>query len=167
MPSSDQGITFDRYMLIPRTLIFLRRGDFYLLLKGSPSKRLWAGKYNGLGGHVEAGEDIFSAAQREFLEETGLQANLWQCGTLIVDTGQNPGVCIFIFTGESLGEKPWPSIEGVAEWVSFDCLGELPVVEDLPILLSKVHAMKRGEIPFSAHSFYDDCGRLVIRFAST
>ena len=32
MPQSDQGIANDRYTVIPRTAIFLRRGDSYLLL---------------------------------------------------------------------------------------------------------------------------------------
>ena len=65
MPASEQGVDFSRYMLIPRVLIFLRRGNSVLLLKGAPTKRLWAGKYNGVGGHVEAGEGILSAAQRK------------------------------------------------------------------------------------------------------
>ena len=46
MPQSDQGITHDRYMLIPRKLIFLRRGESILLLKGASANRLWAGKCN-------------------------------------------------------------------------------------------------------------------------
>ena len=78
MPKSDQGITKDRYMLIPRTAIFIRRADEYLLIKGAPTKRLWAGKYNGIGGHVERGENILFSAQRKWLEETGLLVDLCQ-----------------------------------------------------------------------------------------
>ena len=41
-------------MLIPRVLIFLTRGESILLLKGATTKRLWADKYNGIGGHADA-----------------------------------------------------------------------------------------------------------------
>ena len=164
MPVSDQGVNLDRYMLIPRTAIFVRRGDSYLLLKGAPSKRLWAGKYNGLGGHVEPGEDVLTAARRELLEETGLEADLWLCGTVIVDTGQNPGICLYVFSGECAQGEPKPSEEGAAEWVPFEALGELPVVEDLPVLLGRIQKMKRGDVPFAARSFYDDGENLVVRF---
>ena len=163
MPRSDQGVTKDRYTVIPRTAIFLRRGDSYLLLKGAPTKRLWANKYNGLGGHVEREEDVLSAAKRELLEETGLSAELWLCGTLIVDSGET-GICLYFFSGEYSSGEPRPSAEGLAEWIPFKRISEIPVVEDLPVLLAKIHGMKRGDPPFSARSYYDEQDKLIVVF---
>ena len=165
MSQSDQGVTQDRYKVIPRTAIFLWRGESVLLLKGAPTKRLWANKYNGLGGHVERGEDALTAAKRELLEETSFTADLWLCGTAIVDAG-DIGISLYIFSGELPdGEgEPKPSNEGLAEWVSFDHIGELDVVEDVPIILSKIRHMQRGDPPFSALSKYDAQEKLTMEF---
>jgi len=165
MPSSEQGVNLNRYMVVPRTLIFITRDDKVLLLKGADNKRLWAELYNGVGGHIEIGEDPLSAAHRELFEETGLaNISLSLCGIVQVNTNTNPGVCIFVFAGEARDEELSHSTEGNLEWIGKSSLTSIPLVADLPILLPKVLAYKPGLVPFIAHSWYDENGNLELAF---
>ncbi len=165
MPITDQGVNQSRYMLIPRTLIFLTRGDKVLLIKGGPHKRLWANLYNGIGGHIEPGEDVLTAAYRELSEEASLVPDdLWLCAVITIETRQNPGIVIFVFHGEYSQGTPHSSIEGNLEWIDLPDINHIPVVEDLPELLKHIMAMRKGKPPLAAHYLYDDSGKLVIRF---
>lgn len=166
MKPGDQGAAHDRYTVVPRTLIFLVRDAQVLLLKGAPTKRLWANQYNGLGGHVERGEDVLSAARRELREEAGLaEVTLHLVGIVMIDTGGAPGVGLFVFRGEApAGWEPTPSPEGRPEWVPVTELARYPLVEDLQVLLPRVLAWQPGDAPFFALSTFDAQGQLRITF---
>ncbi len=164
MPRNEQGLSYDRYICIPRTLIFLMRKDSVLLLKGAPTKRIWANKYNGIGGHVERGEDILTSAKRELWEETGLSANLRLVGTLQVDVMPDAGVSVYVFTGEDAEGVLDSSEEGSLEWIPFVELGQYPLVSDVAVLLDRIRVMDAESPPFFARSFYSEDEKLQVCF---
>ena len=166
MPKSDQGIDLKRYQVVPRTLIFLfDANNRVLLLKGSLQKRLWAGLFNGIGGHVERGEDVLEAAKRELFEETGIAGlTLQYCAQIMVDVSDELGVAIFVFRGELNKSNFETSSEGALTWVNLNGLAAVPLVEDLPTLIPRIAAHQASsQILFGKYT-YDLDGDLLISF---
>ena len=170
MPKSDQGIDVSlkrqRFTVIPRTLVFITRGEQVLLLRGSSQKRIWANKYNGIGGHIERDEDVYAAALREIREETSLEVeNLRLAGLINIDGDQPTGIMLFVFTATSHLGEPIPTEEGTPEWIARDQLTQIDLVEDLPTILPRALDLPPNASPFFAHYRYDEQERLVIHFA--
>lgn len=170
MGHTDQGVAQSRhrYQVIPRTLCFVTHGNDVLLLLGGPHKRIWSGRYNGVGGHVEPGEDIYTAALREVAEETGLAVHDMRLrGVVHADAGDPiVGILFFVFTAAADTREVGPCPEGTLEWWPADALPSEKMAEDLPTLLPKVLAMSPTDSPFFAAYSYDESDRLVIRFAA-
>jgi 8-oxo-dGTP diphosphatase len=167
MPKSDQHVDDQQYSVIPRVLVFVFKDDEILLIKGAGNKRIWAGKYNGIGGHVEQGESVLEAARRELKEEAGItKCDLWLSGIVSVDVEKSKGVCLFVYKGIYSDGKIQVSKEGELKWVNINSISSLPFVEDLPVLLSRVIKHEKNAPVLFAQSFYNEQKRLITEFNS-
>jgi 8-oxo-dGTP diphosphatase len=170
MGQNDQGVKAgrNRYHAIPRVLVFLRHEEDVLLLKGSPSKKIWANLFNGVGGHVEFNEDIYSAARREVLEETGLQVTDLRLRAVVnIDAGDpNLGIIMFGFTGWCDDRRTIASHEGELHWIAADTIGQYDLVEDLDWLLPRILEMPAEASPMFLHYSYTTEDELLIRPAN-
>jgi len=171
MGQKEQGVpaSVNRYKIIPRTLCFISHGDDVLLLKGAANKRLWANRYNGVGGHVEPGEDVCSAALREIREETGWRATdvteMQLRGLIHIDAGDpQTGIMLFVFTANALRRDTHSSDEGTLEWIPRGGLLAYDLVEDLPVLLPRVLSLTKDDPPLFGTYRYDLDDRLVVQF---
>jgi len=157
---------------VPRTLVLLTSrnpqtgAEELLLLKGARHKRLWANRYNGLGGHVETGEDIHTAALRKVNEEAGLAvAALVVRGVVHFDTGAGdeglrPGVMMFVFVEEAAGRAVCAALEGTLKWLPLAAPQTLPLVDDL---YERIPCALGGEF-FYGHCTPQPDGRLAYTF---
>jgi 8-oxo-dGTP diphosphatase len=171
MGAAQQGAdaTQGRWLTIPRTLCFVLNGSDVLLMKRAPHKRIFPNQYNGTGGHIERDEDPYTGAKREILEETGLTVqNLRLRAVYNIDTRQNTGIILFVFTGISDSrEIQHDSEEGTLHWLPIDKLDGYDLVEDLPLILPRILAMPDDAPPLFVHVSYDSQDKIQMRFHET
>ncbi len=168
MGANEQGAdaTSGRWLAIPRTLCFVTHGEDVLLMKRAANRRVFPNRYNGVGGHLERGEDALSGALREIHEETGLRVRSpLFCGVSHIDSGQPTGIILMVFRAEAESRAVVDSQEGTLEWVPQARVADYDLVEDLPAILPRVLAMRPGDPPFFAHLSYDERDELRLRFA--
>jgi 8-oxo-dGTP diphosphatase len=167
MSLSGQRVQAGRYSVVPRCLVFLLREAQVLLIRIAVDRGHWAGLLNGIGGHIERGEDPRSAALREIKEETGLilsPSSLCLSGVVTVDVGSSPGIGLYIFVGETEVSEIKNSSEGNPEWIDLDSFEKQTLVNDLPALLPRAIKSYHDKQPFSAVTTFDKDGRPIIHF---
>lgn len=170
MGSSEQGAdaTDNRWLVIPRTLCFVFNGEDVLLMKRSPTRRIFPNQYNGVGGHVERDEDPYQCALREIKEETGLDVHtLTLRGIHNIDAGQQSGIIMFVFTAQSDSRAVIDNPdEGTLHWVPQQQVMQLDLVEDLPQIVPRILTMPKSSPPYHAHVSYDDHDIIQLRFST-
>lgn len=114
------------------------------------------GKYNGLGGKMEPGEDVASCMRREIREEAGIECTeLRLRGTIswpgFGRNGEDWLAFVFLVTGFT-GTPPAANPEGTLEWVEVERLLELPLWEGdrhfLPLVFDRDPRPFHGVMPY-------------------
>ena len=147
------------YTPILATLGYILSPDGHSVLLVHRNKRpgdAHLGKYNGLGGKVDPGEDVVSGLRREVREESGLE-----CEELVLrGTVSWPGFGKggedwfgFVFRiDRHSGTPPAENAEGTLEWVAVERVLELPLWEGdryfLPLLFERTAKQFHGVMPY-------------------
>jgi 8-oxo-dGTP diphosphatase len=147
------------YMPILATLGYLFSPDGQRVLLIHRNRRpddLHFGKYNGLGGKLDRGEDVVSGLRREIREESGLECErLALRGTIswpgFGKQGEDWFGFIFRIDGWS-GQPRTENAEGTLEWVELVRLLQLPLWEGdryfLPLVLEHNERQFHGVMPY-------------------
>ena len=128
MGASEQGAGGGRWEVSPRTLIFVLNGGDVLLMKRGPHKRILPNRYNGVGGHVERGEDVYSSALREVEEESAEGRDLRLRGVHHIDPGRRTHHCLHLYGGQRLAHADRRRRRAL-KWVDRARIAALDLVE--------------------------------------
>ena len=146
-----------KYQLVPRTLVFIQHDDKYLFIHKKKKGSFGFQKLNGIGGHIEMGEEPFESARREIMEESGLKIKDLSLAALVfIEIGINPGILMFVFHATYTEGKLCGSDEGDLLWLNrSDLENEDNIVKDVPFLLEITEQHQPGSPPRIIKYLYD------------
>ena len=137
------------------TLVYLKRSNQTLMLhRVKKEQDIHEGKWNGLGGKLEAGESPEECAIREVKEESGydiLSPQLKGIMTFPKFDGVDDWY-VYIFTADNISGDQIVSPEGNLVWIDDDKVMDLPMWEGDYIFLDWV---EKGRF-FSAKFVYEN-----------
>jgi len=145
------------FTVIPRVLAFIERDDEILLIKRLKKNAFAYQKLNGVGGHIEKGEDPLTAVRREVQEECGLVIKDFVLHAIIfIDIESDQGINVFVFSATYLGGEVRPSDEGDLVWVKRREIHGKEIIKDVPMLLKMIEESKRdGQIKYLQYIYHE------------
>lgn len=131
------------------TLCYLTKGDEVLfIVKGDTpknQKNMNAGKYLGVGGHMEEGETPYECALREIYEETSIdEADIKDFslrGICSFINSKCDDETMYVYLGEYIGDKnpcPGSCDEGVLTWVKKENIKNIPTWEGDKVIFEEL-----------------------------
>lgn len=144
--------------MIPRVLAFIEKNDEVLMIERAKKDAFAYRKLNGIGGHIEKGEDPLTAIRREVKEESGLKiVDFFFHAVISIDVEEEKGVCVFLFSANYDRGDVQSSQEGNLVWVKKNAVQDYPVVEDVPFLLDIIEESKKDrEVKYLQYSYVDE-----------
>ena len=150
--------------LVAATLCYVRAGGKTLMLhRNKKEGDVHRGKWNGLGGKLDAGESPEECVVRELREESGLTVHGPSLRGILTFPEFKPGEdwLVFVYVAERFEGSLAECADGDLEWVPDDRISSLPLWEGDKIFLPWLDGVKF----FSGKFVYRD-GRLVSHEAS-
>ena len=121
------------------TMIYLKRDDSYLLLLRNKKKNdINAGKWIGVGGHLEKGETIDECAIREVKEETGYDVRSLKCAGEVLFIDETTKMMMYIYEITDFSGEMIECNEGDLQWIPIKDIYDYPMWEGDKIFLPKV-----------------------------
>lgn len=153
-----------RAKTVAATLCYVRSGGRTLMLhRNKKDADVHRGKWNGLGGKLDAGESPEDCVVRELIEESGLTILDARLRGVLTFPEFRPGEdwLVFVFVATRFQGTLGDCLEGTLAWVDDEKLLDLPLWEGDRIFLPWLD----GERFFSGKFVYRD-GRLAAHESS-
>ena len=118
---------------------YLKKNECYLLLFRNKKKNdINAGKWIGVGGHVEKGETIDQCAIREVKEETGYDVHSLKCAGEVLFIDNDLYMMMYVYEVTDFSGSQIDCDEGELRWIPIKDIYDYPMWEGDKAFLPKL-----------------------------